>query len=192
MNEAIRPTLRLTGVVRRYPRGRRLPRNFARRRRGACGRIRPSLWSRRRAPANRPCCISPGCWSAPTAARSRSRAQPTSGLSDAQRTGLRRNRIGFVYQFHHLLPEFTAAENVMTPQMIAGLSEDRGAPARARPARLSRPRGAGQSPAVGTVGRRAAARRHRPRRRQRPRACCWPTSRPAISTPKPPIAFSGR
>jgi lipoprotein-releasing system ATP-binding protein len=49
--------------------------------------------------------------------------QPTSRMSDSQRTGLRRSRIGFVYQFHHLLPEFTAAENVMTPQMIAGLSK---------------------------------------------------------------------
>jgi lipoprotein-releasing system ATP-binding protein len=45
----------------------------------------------------------------------------TSGMNDSQRTALRRNRIGFVYQFHHLLPEFTALENVMTPQMIAGL-----------------------------------------------------------------------
>jgi lipoprotein-releasing system ATP-binding protein len=49
--------------------------------------------------------------------------RPTSGMNDSQRTALRRNRIGFVYQFHHLLPEFTALENVMTPQMIAGLSK---------------------------------------------------------------------
>ncbi len=45
------------------------------------------------------------------------------------RTALRRNTIGFVYQFHHLLPEFSAVENVMLPQMIAGLSRQR---ARAR------------------------------------------------------------
>jgi lipoprotein-releasing system ATP-binding protein len=43
-------------------------------------------------------------------------------LSDADRTAIRRMEIGFVYQFHHLLPEFSAAENVMMPQMIAGLS----------------------------------------------------------------------
>ena len=47
---------------------------------------------------------------------------PTSGLSDAARTRLRRNAIGFVYQAHYLLPEFSALENVMLPQMIRGLS----------------------------------------------------------------------
>ncbi|WP_455474821.1 ABC transporter ATP-binding protein [Bartonella sp. B30(2025)] len=49
--------------------------------------------------------------------------------SDNERTSIRQNDIGFVYQFHHLLPEFTALENVMIPQMIAGLkrsiAEDR-------------------------------------------------------------------
>jgi len=45
----------------------------------------------------------------------------TSGLSDAARTRMRRNSIGFVYQAHHLLPEFSAVENVMLPQMIRGL-----------------------------------------------------------------------
>lgn len=45
--------------------------------------------------------------------------RPTSKMSDASRTNLRRDSIGFVYQFHHLLPEFTAVENVMMPQMIA-------------------------------------------------------------------------
>jgi len=46
---------------------------------------------------------------------------PTSGLTDAVRTRMRRNSIGFVYQAHHLLPEFSAVENVMLPQMIRGL-----------------------------------------------------------------------
>jgi len=44
-----------------------------------------------------------------------------SDLSDVDRTAIRRNDIGFVYQFHHLLPEFTAQENIMMPQMIRGL-----------------------------------------------------------------------
>ena len=42
-------------------------------------------------------------------------------LDDAARTAIRRTEIGFVYQFHHLLPEFTAIENLVVPQMIAGL-----------------------------------------------------------------------
>jgi lipoprotein-releasing system ATP-binding protein len=44
----------------------------------------------------------------------------TSDLNDAERTRIRRNTIGFVYQAHHLLPEFDALENVVLPQMIAG------------------------------------------------------------------------
>lgn len=61
--------------------------------------------------------------------------QPTSGdvmvgghdassLEDDDRTALRRNTIGFVYQFHHLLPEFSARENIMLPQLIAGLPQN--------------------------------------------------------------------
>jgi lipoprotein-releasing system ATP-binding protein len=46
---------------------------------------------------------------------------PTSQLSDMERTQIRRNDIGFVYQSHRLLPEFSALENVMLPQMIRGL-----------------------------------------------------------------------
>ena len=41
-------------------------------------------------------------------------------LDDAGRTALRRAHLGFVYQYHHLLPEFSAVENVVIPQMIAG------------------------------------------------------------------------
>jgi lipoprotein-releasing system ATP-binding protein len=57
----------------------------------------------------------------------------TSGLSDSARTRLRRNAIGFVYQAHYLLPEFSALENVMLPQMIRGLAR---AEARNRAAEL--------------------------------------------------------
>ena len=46
--------------------------------------------------------------------------QPTAALDDAGRTAIRRTEIGFVYQFHHLLPEFSAIENVTMPQLIRG------------------------------------------------------------------------
>lgn len=48
---------------------------------------------------------------------------PTSQLSDNERTQIRRTEIGFVYQSHRLLPEFSALENVMLPQMIRGLKK---------------------------------------------------------------------
>ncbi|MDE2030479.1 MAG: ABC transporter ATP-binding protein [Alphaproteobacteria bacterium] len=51
--------------------------------------------------------------------------QNTAALDDAGRTALRRKTIGFVYQFHHLLPEFSALENVALPQMIAGVKRSR-------------------------------------------------------------------
>jgi len=54
------------------------------------------------------------------------RGTPTSTLSERGRTLLRRTTIGYVYQFHHLLPEFTALENVTIPQMIAGKSPRQG------------------------------------------------------------------
>jgi lipoprotein-releasing system ATP-binding protein len=52
-------------------------------------------------------------------------------LSDKDQTRVRRMEVGFVYQFHHLLPEFSALENVVLPQLILGLSRDR-AEARAK------------------------------------------------------------
>jgi len=44
-------------------------------------------------------------------------------MPESERTRLRREALGFVYQFHHLLPEFSALENVMLPQMIAGVNK---------------------------------------------------------------------
>lgn len=48
--------------------------------------------------------------------------QAAQTLSDKARTTLRRETLGFVYQFHHLLPEFSAAENIILPQLLAGKS----------------------------------------------------------------------
>ena len=53
------------------------------------------------------------------------------GLPDGERTALRRTEVGFIYQFHHLLPEFTALENVVLPQLAAGVGRAK-AEARAR------------------------------------------------------------
>lgn len=58
-------------------------------------------------------------------------ANATAALDDEARTRLRRHEIGFVYQFHHLMGEFSAIENVVLPQRIAGLSVEE-ASARAR------------------------------------------------------------
>ena len=116
----------------------------------------------------------------------------TSTLSDRQRTRLRRTEIGFVYQFHHLLPEFSAIENVMLPQMIRGLSRKEATRPGGRAADLSRAEGAPDPPAGGTVRRRAAAGRASRARSPMRRASCWPTSRPAISIRTPPSTCSMR
>ena len=63
-----------------------------------------------------------GLLEAPTSGEIFIEGTATSGLPDGERTGLRRDRMGFVYQAHHLLPEFDALENVVLPQMIAGRS----------------------------------------------------------------------
>jgi lipoprotein-releasing system ATP-binding protein len=73
--------------------------------------------------------------------------QEVTALSDRRRTAMRRRDVGFVYQFHHLLPEFTAAENIALPQLANGASK---AEAAARADRLLA--------AVGLSGRAA----HRP------------------------------
>jgi lipoprotein-releasing system ATP-binding protein len=69
------------------------------------------------------------------------RGTPTRALSDDKRTALRRTTMGFVYQYHHLLPEFSAVENVIIPQMIAGKSRSE---ARTRATALLRRVGLGE------------------------------------------------
>ena len=49
--------------------------------------------------------------------------ESANGLKDKARTRLRQQSIGFVYQFHHLLPEFSALENLVVPQMMAGVNK---------------------------------------------------------------------
>jgi lipoprotein-releasing system ATP-binding protein len=58
----------------------------------------------------------------PDAGEVRILGTPCARLGDQARTELRRKTLGFVYQFHHLLPEFSALENVVIPQMIAGVA----------------------------------------------------------------------
>ncbi|MDG1417657.1 MAG: ABC transporter ATP-binding protein, partial [Maricaulis sp.] len=51
----------------------------------------------------------------------------TRDMTDRERTAVRRSEVGFVYQFHHLLPEFDALENIVLPQLIAGVSRSKAA-----------------------------------------------------------------
>jgi lipoprotein-releasing system ATP-binding protein len=64
-----------------------------------------------------------GLLEAPTAGNVFISGQNCSALDDEARTRIRRIGIGFIYQFHHLLPEFTALENVIMPQLIAGVTK---------------------------------------------------------------------
>lgn len=72
-----------------------------------------------------------GLLDVPTSGMVRIGGQNAGGLPDRRRTELRRESLGFVYQFHHLLPEFTALENVVIPQLANGLAR-KVAEARAR------------------------------------------------------------
>ena len=138
-------------------------------------------WWRLRAPASRRCCTSPVCSSTPTHGDVYIDGRATAILSDAERTRIRRNEIGFVYQSHHLLPEFTALENVHAAADDPRPGALGGQEARGRAARLSRscrtalPIGRPSSPAASSSASPSRARS--PMRR----ASSWPTSRPEIS-----------
>jgi lipoprotein-releasing system ATP-binding protein len=120
MNKPLPPALRLDHVVRRYPEGEGFLEIL-------CG-AETVLW-----PGQAVALVAPsgagkstllhiaGLLEKPDSGEVEIEGAATSGMADRERTSLRRSKIGFVYQFHHLLPEFTALENVMTPQMIAGL-----------------------------------------------------------------------
>ncbi len=95
--------------------------------------------------------------------------QPTVGMADDARTALRRDEIGFVYQFHHLLPEFSALENIMLPQMIAGHSRARRGSARANFSTIS------GSPRAQIIARRSCPAANSSASPSRGR---WPMARP--------------
>jgi lipoprotein-releasing system ATP-binding protein len=61
-----------------------------------------------------------GLLDTPDAGRVRLNGRDMAGLPDRERTEIRRQDIGFIYQFHHLLPEFTALENIVIPQLANG------------------------------------------------------------------------
>jgi lipoprotein-releasing system ATP-binding protein len=112
------------------------------------------------------------------------------GQGDRRRTEARRRVVGFVYQFHHLLPEFSAIENVMLPQLAEGIGRRSRAPARGGASGAGGPRAPGRTPPGGAVGGRAAAGGLLPGARQRAEACSSQTSRPATSTRRRPSGCS--
>ena len=113
------------------------------------------------------------------------------GQGDRRRTEARRRVVGFVYQFHHLLPEFTAAENVGLPQLADGVRCGGRAGAGGGVAGARGAGGAGGASPGGAVGGRAAAGGVLPGDGEPAEASCWRTSPRATSIPPPPSGCSG-
>ena len=174
----------LAKVIARAERGPGAP--------GSTWRSSAASWWRSSAPAGRARARSCTCWACstrPTRRRSGSTAGGSTTGPTAQRDALRNRTFGFIFQFYHLLPELSALENVMMPQMIRhgfwsywrhrkqirteadGAAGAGGAGAPARP------------PAFGALRRRDAAGRDRAGPGRRSRRSSWPTSRPGTSTP---------
>src|SRR5271170_8269923 len=121
MNEAASPALRLENIARRYGDGETVVE--------VLNGAELTLW-----PGQSVALIAPsgagkstllhiaGLLEKPSEGEVHVGGAATAAMSDDRRTALRRTEIGFVYQFHHLLPEFSALENLVLPQMIAGLS----------------------------------------------------------------------
>ena len=115
--------------------------------------------------------------------------QDCTGMGDADRTRVRRVQMGFVYQFHQLLPEFSALENVVIPQMILGRSR-----------RVAGQRAAEMLGALGLADRvshrpaqlSGGEQQRTPSLARSPTTGSSPTSRPATSTRIPPSTCSTR
>ena len=119
MSEARVPTLQLEGIARRYRSGDADLHVL----RGADLALQPGEIVALVAPSGTgksTLLHLAGLLERPDAGRIIVDGRDAGGLSDAERTRIRRDRIGFVYQSHHLLAEFTALENVVLPQMVAG------------------------------------------------------------------------
>ena len=122
MSEAPREALRLDGIVRTFQQGPRTVEVL----KGAELVIRAGETVALVAPsgAGKSTLLQiAGLLDTPTAGTVSVAGQALTGLDDSARTAARRRLLGFVYQFHHLLPEFTAEENVAIPQMAAGVAK---------------------------------------------------------------------
>ena len=121
----------------------------------------------------------------PNAGRIEVLGRDCSDLGERERTQVRLATIGFVYQFHHLLPEFSTCDNVALPQMIAGKSRKA---ARQRATTLLSELGLADRldhQPVQAFRRRAAALWPWRGPSPTPLGSCWPTSLPATSIPPP-------
>ena len=111
-------------------------------------------------------------------------------LDDDGRTRLRRDLLGFVYQFHHLLPEFNAVENVVLPQLVQRRRAASGARAGASNCSARSACRSGSTIARPSCRAASSSASRSPGRSPTSRRWCLPTSRPAISTSIPPTSFS--
>ena len=120
----------------------------------------------------------------PTAGEVRIRGRATAHMDEAERASVRLSMLGFVFQFHFLLPEFTALENVMLPMRALGQLPAE-ADARAGALRCSPRSGSPSMPRSGRTSSPAASASawRWPARSPTIRPSSWPTSRPARSTP---------